>query len=140
MFEIKLIFYSLSRMLQIIQFVSPLSYSVWDVFNNFLLIDATDRSKISSDQKRFFYRTKPIPPFIFREHVFKEDIVVFISIYLSIYVKLKKFPLLSLLVQITFKRQTTIAINKFSARKTFQFSGIRKMSTGWFCESNIFVI
>ena len=24
------------------------------VFNNFLLIDATDRSKISSDQKRFF--------------------------------------------------------------------------------------
>ena len=30
-----------------------ISYSVWDVFNNFLLIDATDRSKISSDQKRF---------------------------------------------------------------------------------------
>ena len=29
-------------------------YSVWDVFKNFLLIDATDRSKISSDQKRFF--------------------------------------------------------------------------------------
>ena len=27
---------------------------VWDVFNKFLLIDATDRSKISSDQKRFF--------------------------------------------------------------------------------------
>ena len=24
------------------------------VFNNFLLIDTTDRSKISSDQKRFF--------------------------------------------------------------------------------------
>ena len=38
------------------------------VFNNFLLTDATDRSKISSDQRRFFYRTKPIPPFIFREH------------------------------------------------------------------------
>ena len=36
------------------QFVWPLSYSVWDVFNNFLLIDATDRSKISSDKKRFF--------------------------------------------------------------------------------------
>ena len=35
--------------------------SVWDVFNNFLLIDATDRSKISIDQKRFFYRIKPIP-------------------------------------------------------------------------------
>ena len=41
-------------MLQFIQFVWPLSYSEWDVFNNFLLIDATDSSKISSDQKRFF--------------------------------------------------------------------------------------
>ena len=54
LFEIKLIFYGPSRMLQFSQFVWPLSYSVWDVFNNFLLIDATDRSKISSDQKRFF--------------------------------------------------------------------------------------
>ena len=41
-------------MLQFSHFVWPLSYSVWDVFNNFLLIDVTDRSKISSDQKRFF--------------------------------------------------------------------------------------
>ena len=41
-------------MLQYSQFVWTLSYSAWDVFNNFLLIDATDRSKISSDQKRFF--------------------------------------------------------------------------------------
>ena len=55
-------------MLQFSQFVWPLTYSVWDVFNNFLLIDATDRSKISSDQRRFFYRIKPIPLFIFREH------------------------------------------------------------------------
>ena len=47
-------FYGLIRMLQFSQFVWPLSYSVWDVFNNFLLIDATDRSKILSDQKRFF--------------------------------------------------------------------------------------
>ena len=30
-----------------------LSYSVQVVVNNFLLIDATDKSKISSDQKRF---------------------------------------------------------------------------------------
>ena len=41
-------------MLQFSEFVWALSYSVWDVFNNFLLIDLTDRSKISSDQKRFF--------------------------------------------------------------------------------------
>ena len=40
-------------MLQLSEFVWALSYSVWDVFNSFLLIDATDRSKISSDQKRF---------------------------------------------------------------------------------------
>ena len=40
-------------MLQFSEFVWALSYSVWDVFNNFLLIDATDRSKTSSDQKRF---------------------------------------------------------------------------------------
>ena len=67
-FEIKLIFYGLSSILQFPQFVWALRSSVWDVLNNFLLIDATDRSKISSDQKRFFYRIKPIPPFIFREH------------------------------------------------------------------------
>ena len=48
-------------MLQFSQFVWALSYSVWDVFNNFLLVDATDRSKNSGDQKRFFYRIKPIP-------------------------------------------------------------------------------
>ena len=47
-------FYGLSRMLTFSQLVWTPCYSVWDVFNNFLLIDATDRSKISSDQKRFF--------------------------------------------------------------------------------------
>ena len=47
-------FYCLGRMLQFSQFVWALSYSVLVVFNNFLLIDATDRSKIRSDQKRFF--------------------------------------------------------------------------------------
>ena len=40
--------------------VKDVSYRVY--------VDRTDRSKISSDQKRFFYRIKPIPPFIFREH------------------------------------------------------------------------
>ena len=55
-------------MFQLPQLVRALRSSLLDVFNNFLLIDATDRSKISSDQKRFFYRIKPIPPVIFREH------------------------------------------------------------------------
>ena len=57
-------FYGLSRMLQFFQFVWILRSSVLVVFNNFLLIDATDRSKIRSDQKRFF-RIKPLPPLIF---------------------------------------------------------------------------
>ena len=55
-------------MLQFSQFVWSLRSSVWDVFNNFLLIDATDRSKISGDQKRFFIALSLYPPFIFREH------------------------------------------------------------------------
>ena len=41
-------------MFQFSEFVWPLSYSVWDVFNNFLLIDAQIELKISSDQKHFF--------------------------------------------------------------------------------------
>ena len=57
-------------MLHISEFVWTLRSSVLVVLKNILLIDATDRSKISSDQKRFFYRIKPIPPFIFREHSF----------------------------------------------------------------------
>ena len=47
-------FYGLSRMLHLSEFVWALSSSVLVVFNNFLLIDARARSKISSDQKRFF--------------------------------------------------------------------------------------
>ena len=41
-------------MLHLSEFVRTLRSSVLVVFNNFLLIDATDRSKISGDQKRFF--------------------------------------------------------------------------------------
>jgi len=54
-------FYSLSSMLHLSEFVWTLRSSVLVVLNNFLLIDATDRSKISNDQKRFFFRIKPIP-------------------------------------------------------------------------------
>jgi len=43
-----------SRMLHLSEFVWTLLSSVLVVFNNFLFIDATDESKISSDQKRFF--------------------------------------------------------------------------------------
>ena len=59
-------------MLQFSEFVWALSYSVWDVFNKFLLIDATDRSKISSDQKRFFIALSLYPLSFFANTPFNE--------------------------------------------------------------------
>ena len=41
-------------MLHLFEFVWTQRSAVLVVFNNFLLIDATDKSKFSSDQKRFF--------------------------------------------------------------------------------------
>ena len=58
-------------MLQFSQFVWTLSYSLWDIFNNFLLIDATDRSKIISDQKRFFIALSLYPLSFFANTPFK---------------------------------------------------------------------
>ena len=58
-------------MLQFSQFVWTPWYSVWDVFNNFLLIDATDRSKITSDQKRFFIALSLYPLSFFANTPFK---------------------------------------------------------------------
>ena len=63
--------YGLSRMLQFSEFVWALSYSVWDVFNNFLLIETTDRSKISSDQMRFFIAFSLYPISFFANIPFK---------------------------------------------------------------------
>ena len=57
--------------MQFSQFVWPLSYAVGDVFNNFLLIDATDRSKISSDHKRFFIALSLYPLSFFANTPFK---------------------------------------------------------------------
>ena len=64
-------FYGLSRMFPFPQFVWALRSSVWDVFINFLLIDATDRSKISSDQKRFFIALSLCPLSFFANTPFK---------------------------------------------------------------------
>ena len=75
--EIKLIFYDLNRMLQFSEFVWTPCYSVWDVFNNFFLIDATDRSKISSDQKRFFIALSLYPLSFFANTPFKKELFVF---------------------------------------------------------------
>ena len=62
--KLKCFFYGVSRMLHLSEFVRILRSSVLVVFNNFLLIDATDRSKISSDQKRFFIALS-LPPLSF---------------------------------------------------------------------------
>ena len=59
-------------MLQLSQFVWALRYSVWDVVNNFLLIDATARRRISSDQKRFFIALSLYPLSFFANTPFKE--------------------------------------------------------------------
>ena len=53
--ELNLFFYDPSLMLQHSEFVWTLRSPLWVVFNNFLLIDATDRSKIRSDLKRLFF-------------------------------------------------------------------------------------
>ena len=58
-------------MLQLSEFVCSLRSLVWVVFNNFLLIDATDRSKISSDQKRLFFALSLYPLSFFPNTPFK---------------------------------------------------------------------
>ena len=68
-------FFTVYVVLQFSQFVWPLSYSVWDVFNNFLLIEATDRSKINSDQKRFFIALSLYPLSFFANTPFKGTVV-----------------------------------------------------------------
>ena len=59
-------------MLELSEFVWTLRSSAWVVFHNFLLIDATDRSKISNDQKRFFIALSLYPILFFANTPFKE--------------------------------------------------------------------
>ena len=76
MFEIKLIFLpSTSRMLKFSQFVWTPCYSVRDDYNNFLLIDATDRSKISGHQKRLFIALSLYPLSFFANTPFNHRLV-----------------------------------------------------------------
>ena len=58
-------------MLEFSEFVWALIHSVWDVFNNYLLIDATDWSKMSSDQNRFFIALSLYPLSFFANTPFK---------------------------------------------------------------------
>ena len=60
-------------MLHLSEFVRTLRSSALVVFNNFLLIDATDRSKISGDQKRFFIALSLYPLSFFANTPFKKE-------------------------------------------------------------------
>ena len=71
-------------MFQFPQFVWALLSSVWDVFINFLLIEATDRSKISGDQKRFFIALSLYPLSFFANTPFKTPLFRMSGIYLEL--------------------------------------------------------
>ena len=62
--ELNWLFYDQSWMVQLV------------VFNNFLLIDATDRSKISSDQKRLFFAVSLYPLSFFANTPFNKCLVL----------------------------------------------------------------
>ena len=69
--ELNWLFSDPSWMLQLSEFVWALRSAVWIVFNNFLLIDATDKSKISSDRKRLFLAFRLYPLSFFASTPFK---------------------------------------------------------------------
>ena len=80
LFEIKSIFIFLrfNLMLQLSEFEWTLRCSVEVVFNNFLLIDATNRIKISSDQKRLFFYVSQYPLSFFANNPFKVVYLLFL--------------------------------------------------------------
>ena len=59
--ELNWFFYDPSWMWQLSEFSWTLCSSTWVVFNNFLHKDATDRSNISSDQKRLLFAVSQYP-------------------------------------------------------------------------------
>ena len=79
--ELNWIFYDPSSMLQLSQFVWTLRSSVKVVYNNFLLIDATDRNRISSDQKRLFFAVSLYPLSFFANTPFKKRHIFLKSIW-----------------------------------------------------------
>ena len=59
--ELNWFVYDASPIFQLSEFVWTLRSSVWVVFNNFPLIDATDRINISSNQKGFIFAASLYP-------------------------------------------------------------------------------
>ena len=77
--ELNWFIYDPSCMLHLSEYVWTPRSSVLDVFNNFLLIDPTDRSKISSDQKRLFFAVSPNPLSFFANTSFKDRLLSFMA-------------------------------------------------------------
>jgi len=69
--ELNWFVYNQSWMLDLTEFVWTLPSSVLVGFNNVFLIDAIDRSKICSDQKRFFIALSLYPLSLFANTYFK---------------------------------------------------------------------
>ena len=90
------LFYNSSRIWQLSEFVCTLCSSVWVVFNNLLLKDPTDRSKISNDQKRLFFAVSLYPLSFFTNTPFNGHYLLF-TVY-------------------TYRRLGTFSCNNFSCK------------------------
>ena len=71
LFEIKLIFYERVVDCNFLNLYGRYVLKYKSFFNNFHLVDATDRSKISSDQKRLFFSVSLCPLLFFANTPFK---------------------------------------------------------------------
>ena len=105
-------------MLQLSEFVWALRSSAWVVFNNFLLIDPTDRSKISSDQKRLFFAVILYPLSFFANTPFNEDEVNFYFYSENPYVYVFLYKKISLM------SETNLVQSKIS-------ESMQNVSTNW---------
>ena len=78
LFGIKLIFFSIRvEYCNFLNLSGRHTFSLGVVINNFLLIDAPDRSKISNDQKRSFFAVSLYPLSFFANTPFKPDAKMF---------------------------------------------------------------
>ena len=89
--ELNWLFYDPSWMLQHSEFIWALRSLVWVVFINFLRIDATDGSKISSDQKRLFFAVSLYPLSFFTNTPFKIPVSEVSSLYILVSENLNGF-------------------------------------------------
>jgi len=74
--------YDPSWMLQLSEFVRTLRSSAWGVFNDFFLIDATDRRIISNYQKRLFFAVSLYPLLFSTNTLFRTIIIMILIIIL----------------------------------------------------------